>query len=133
MRMWISFNFNNYSHINNHSSFFKGYLVSHFNVYHSMNLEGYDNLQLTNIFPEECARQCVEQTGFTCRSFEYNTATMECALSEANTAYSGIPMSYKENVDLYERRESLVIKLKKYPNMYDTEVLTHILVSCRCV
>ncbi|XP_071824781.1 macrophage mannose receptor 1-like isoform X2 [Apostichopus japonicus] len=80
-----------------------GYLVSHFNVYHSMNLEGYDNLQLTNIFPEECARQCVEQTGFTCRSFEYNTATMECALSEANTAYSGIPMSYKENVDLYER------------------------------
>ncbi|KAJ8036335.1 Macrophage mannose receptor 1 [Holothuria leucospilota] len=80
-----------------------GYLVDHFTVQHNMYIDGYDNLQLSDTFPEDCAEQCVQQTAFTCRSFEYNTETMQCSLSDASVVFSGAQLSYVENVDYYER------------------------------
>ncbi|XP_071940974.1 macrophage mannose receptor 1-like [Antedon mediterranea] len=83
-----------------------GYIVSHFSSYPNAAIEGFDNIHLTNVYPEDCAQRCIAETSFTCRSFDYYKNSQECDLSDKDkdmvgglkTTYDGSPFDHYERV-----------------------------------
>ncbi|XP_033107417.1 macrophage mannose receptor 1-like isoform X2 [Anneissia japonica] len=83
-----------------------GYIVSHYNTYPNSAIEGYNNIHLTDVFPEDCAKRCIGETSFTCRSFDYYKNSQECDLSDKDkdmvgglkTTYDGSPYDHYERL-----------------------------------
>ena len=66
-----------------------GYIVSHFRVTPNAYLDGYNRLHLTNVYPDGCAKRCVEEIAFDCLSFDYDRVNMECDLSDSSKTLIG--------------------------------------------
>ena len=67
-------------------------------------LPGNDVLRLRGVYPDECARACVEETSFNCLSFDYNKPTRECDMSDTTGTENG--ELYSDPVfDYYEKSE----------------------------
>ncbi|XP_072020262.1 macrophage mannose receptor 1-like [Amphiura filiformis] len=79
-----------------------GYITSHFTVSPNLYLPGNDALRYRGVYPDECARLCVEETSFNCLSFDYNKPVRECDLSDTTGALNG--ELYSDPVyDYYEK------------------------------
>ncbi|XP_072020213.1 macrophage mannose receptor 1-like [Amphiura filiformis] len=79
-----------------------GYITSHFTVLPNLYLPGNDNIRLRDVYPDECARACVEETSFDCLSLDYNKLTKECDLSDTTGQYNG-ELITDINFDYYEK------------------------------
>ncbi|XP_070544790.1 plasminogen-like isoform X2 [Ptychodera flava] len=54
--------------------------------------------------PEQCAKKCIEEMSFICRSFDYNKVTRDCDLSSKNRAQTGgLETVSGDPYDHYER------------------------------
>ncbi|XP_077993991.1 macrophage mannose receptor 1-like [Glandiceps talaboti] len=82
----------------------KGILVDYFNVYHDAALEGHNNKHLNNVYPKDCAQRCLDETSFTCRSFDYHKVNLACDLSSSDkSSAGGLKTDYPNNpYDHYE-------------------------------
>ena len=52
--------------------------------------DSYYRLTLTDIWPKECADACLAQTGFYCRSFDYDRTLRTCMLSDTTADTVGL-------------------------------------------
>ncbi|XP_077993987.1 macrophage mannose receptor 1-like [Glandiceps talaboti] len=93
----------------------KGILVDHFNVYHDNALDGYDNLHLDDVYPEDCARRCLDETQFVCKSFDYDKNNQACELSNADQSSGGLSTYPGNPFDYYE--------VTSYPDLVVTTIL----------
>ena len=92
------------------------YLSTYFYAYTESKLLGYDIQILTDMWPWECAMQCVNSFAYTCRSFDYDRENRICHMS-TNTALEvgGLtPTQDTSPFDYYERGKSCVLKLFVY-------------------
>ena len=79
-----------------------GYITSHFTVSPNLFLPGNDVYRLRGVYPDECARMCVEETSFNCLSFDYNKPTRECDMSDTTGSLNG-ELSSDIIYDYYEK------------------------------
>ena len=86
--------------------------MSHFRVSPNAYLDNYNRIHLTDVYPEDCAKQCVEYTGFKCLSFDYDKTKMECDLSDSSKDIVGSVVS-DPNFDYYQCKWSDLVQGKK--------------------
>ena len=87
--------------------FSTAYLSKNFYVYTLSKIDGYDKVILSDMWPQDCAKECVASTGFTCRSFDYDRIKRECYLSDINKDTVGlVPTLDTYPFDYYERGKS---------------------------
>ena len=84
---------------------FTAYLSKNFYVYTLAKVDGYDRQILNDIWPQDCAKQCVMTTAFTCRSFDYDRINRVCYLAEVTKDdVGGLTPTYDTYpFDYYER------------------------------
>ncbi|XP_071952274.1 uncharacterized protein [Antedon mediterranea] len=84
--------------------------------YPNSEIYSYNNIQLNNVSPEECAKQCNEAYTFICRSFDYDVSNHECRLSryDKETAVGGLRTNV-DHIDHYER-DSALLNYRVYPD-----------------
>ncbi|XP_078576083.1 uncharacterized protein LOC144861869 isoform X2 [Branchiostoma floridae x Branchiostoma japonicum] len=91
--------------------------VSLFGRYSNLLLPNNDDLTLRGVSLEECARRCVEEPAFVCRSFEFTTSTSPriCHLSRENRASTSLRIA--PGVFYYEKTETVVdtVLINQYP------------------
>nr|XP_006816218.1 PREDICTED: uncharacterized protein LOC102809517 [Saccoglossus kowalevskii] len=82
----------------------KGVIVDHFYVYHDNALDSaLSSLHIENVYPEECAKRCLEEKQFTCMSFNYDKVNIACELSSENQNTGGGLITYLNHpIDYYE-------------------------------
>ena len=81
-----------------------GNALSHYTIYRNAAIQGHNNIPLSNVLPEDCARRCNEESSFICRSFDYDKNTQQCNLSDKDkdmvgglrTDYTGDPYDHYE-------------------------------------
>ncbi|KAI8508966.1 hypothetical protein Bbelb_128140 [Branchiostoma belcheri] len=71
-------------------------------------LPSYDDLTLRGVSLEECARRCVEEPAFVCRSFDYTATVQTCHLSRNDRHSTGTVLDSATGVNYYEKRNTLV-------------------------
>ena len=80
------------------SSSLRGYSTI-YNAYIASN----NHRTLTSVTPEDCAKACNRETGFLCRSFDYNSGSKLCHLSKANHLTVAVTQSDKiKDINYYE-------------------------------
>ncbi|XP_071940909.1 macrophage mannose receptor 1-like [Antedon mediterranea] len=81
------------------------YINKYFDSYHYAFISGKDDIVLTDVYPSDCAKRCIEGTGFTCLSFDYNRNQKTCQLSSFNKdSAGGLTPTYTGDIyDHYER------------------------------
>ena len=80
------------------------YAVSLYKSYPNAAISGHNNIHLTDVSPEDCAKRCNEESSFICRSFDYFKNSQQCYLSDKDkdmvgglkTDYDGDPYDYYE-------------------------------------
>ncbi|XP_071789139.1 uncharacterized protein [Asterias amurensis] len=89
------------------------YIFKYYISFPEKQLLGNDDKTLKNIFPSECARRCVTETDFTCRSFDYERNKMTCYLSKTDKNVAGglVPSFESQHFDYYERDFSVAVPI----------------------
>ncbi|XP_033624617.1 macrophage mannose receptor 1-like [Asterias rubens] len=81
-----------------------GYLVSHYSVYPSMFLDGVtDQVTVTNVYPDECAKRCIAMTLSSCMSFNFDISKKKCSFLATNKDLIG-GLSASVSMDYYQIR-----------------------------
>ncbi|KAI8484525.1 hypothetical protein Bbelb_377960 [Branchiostoma belcheri] len=90
-----------------------------FGRYSNQRFPNNNDLTLGGVSLEECARRCVEEPAFVCRSFEfdYTTSVQTCHLSRENRASSQTGLERATGVYHYEKKETVVdtVLINQYP------------------
>lgn len=79
--------------------------IDGFDVTRNAAISGHNNLHLSNVSPEDCARACRDEKNFVCRSFDYYKHEDACDLSTQSAASTSLKTDYPGNpYDHYARR-----------------------------
>ncbi|XP_078656416.1 uncharacterized protein LOC144902749 isoform X2 [Branchiostoma floridae x Branchiostoma belcheri] len=91
--------------------------LSLFGRYSNNRLPNNNDLTLRGVSLEECARRCVEEPAFACRSFDYTPSVETCHLSRENRASSQTSLERATGVYYYEKTETVVdtVLINQYP------------------
>ena len=82
-----------------------------FTTVYKADLPSNDQKTLTGVTPEECATACNQETGFHCRSFDYDNSAKKCSLSQAYRQTVSISKDDKNVKDYYELSKCLQLFL----------------------
>ncbi|XP_072020401.1 macrophage mannose receptor 1-like [Amphiura filiformis] len=80
-------------------------IQKNFFPYRYLKLEDSDNYKATveNVYPKECAVECLARTDFSCRSFDYDRTLVRCFLSDVDMSSVGtVPTDDSYPMDHYE-------------------------------
>ena len=82
-----------------------------FTTVYKADLPSNDQKTLTGVTPVECATACNQETGFHCRSFDYDNSAKKCFLSQAYRDIVSISSGDNNIKDYYELSKFLPIVL----------------------
>ena len=83
-------------------------IQKNFFPYRYLKLEDPSNYKTTldNIWPKECAAECLARTDYSCRSFDYDRTLFRCFLSDVDMSNAGtVPTDDSYPIDHYETGE----------------------------
>ena len=63
-----------------------------------------DQITINNVYPEDCAKECVTMTTSSCMSFNFDTSKKECSFMATNKDIIG-GLSASVTMDYYQLRE----------------------------
>ncbi|CAH1243397.1 PTPRM [Branchiostoma lanceolatum] len=93
--------------------------LSLFGMFSGRRLPDNNDLTLRGISLEECARRCVEEPAFVCRSFDYTSSVPACHLSRNDRHSTGTGMDTTVGTNYYERTNTVVdvAIINQYPSV----------------
>ncbi|XP_066298000.1 uncharacterized protein [Branchiostoma lanceolatum] len=91
--------------------------LSLFGRYSNQRLPNNNDLTLRDVSEEECARRCVDEPAFVCRSFDYTRSLQTCHLSRENRFSTGTSLEGASGVYHYDKKETVVdtVLINQYP------------------
>ncbi|XP_038058604.1 lymphocyte antigen 75-like [Patiria miniata] len=93
------------------------YVFKYFITYTEKKMDETVDLQLDDMWPRECAERCVQETSFTCLSFDYDRQGRTCFLRKvAKTAGGLLPTYDTQHFDHYERDQNVQPPLPPTPS-----------------
>ena len=68
---------------------------------------------LTNVYPKECAAECLARMDYDCLSFDYDRVLLKCSLADAGITVGLLPTDDSYPIDHYEIGKIRVMCLTK--------------------
>ncbi|XP_070535732.1 macrophage mannose receptor 1-like [Ptychodera flava] len=91
-----------------------GEIVENYNVFRGYVLDGFDTMHIDGITAVDCAKRCLEETSFTCNSFDYDKINMACELSSYTKDSAATSLTRNSDYDHYQ------VVMYKQPDLITT-------------